>query len=92
MLYWILVITLSLFLNFSNPTPDDKDKILKNFKWKPIDKSSESLAYAHITKTLKMKVNPLGDREKFWDRTLEKYSQAAVDGVVQKIEKPRDEL
>lgn len=29
-----------------------------------------------------MKTNPLGERKKFWEQFLEKYSQIAVDGVV----------
>lgn len=29
-----------------------------------------------------MKTNPLGERKKFWEDFLEKYSQMAVDGVI----------
>lgn len=79
-------------LIFRNPTPSEKDSVLKNFKWKPIDKNSKDLAYAHIKKSIKMDVNPLGKRETFWDTTLNKYSQMAVDGVAQKVESTKDEL
>ncbi|XP_050352553.1 esterase E4-like [Nymphalis io] len=76
-----------LWANFAktrNPTPLDEDDVLKNVKWLPINKESNNdTNYLHITKTLKMKVNPLGDREKFWDNFLEKYSKLAVDGLVQ---------
>ncbi|KAL0869743.1 hypothetical protein ABMA27_005972 [Loxostege sticticalis] len=80
------------FAKTGNPTPSEKDSVLKNFKWKPIDKNSKDLAYAHIKKSIKMDVNPLGKRETFWDTTLNKYSQMAVDGVAQKVESTKDEL
>ncbi|XP_028173083.1 esterase FE4-like isoform X1 [Ostrinia furnacalis] len=80
------------FAKTGNPTPDEKDNVLKNFKWQPIDKDSTDLAYAHIKKTLNMAVNPLGKRETFWDTTLNKYLQMAVDGVAQKVDVEKDEL
>nr|QEP99757.1 carboxyl/choline esterase CCE021 [Glyphodes pyloalis] len=84
----------SNFAKTGNPTPDKNDKLLKNFTWEPVDKSSDDLAFAHITKTLKMGKNPLGKREKFWDSTLKKYSEMVVEGVVQSPEtnKPHEEL
>ncbi|XP_047536540.1 esterase E4-like [Vanessa atalanta] len=83
-----------LWANFAktrNPTPLVEDDILKDFKWLPINKESNETNYVHITKTLKMKVNPLGEREKFWDNFLAKYSELAIDGVVQDS-KIHDEL
>ncbi|XP_026491214.2 esterase E4-like [Vanessa tameamea] len=83
-----------LWANFAktrNPTPLAEDDILKDFKWLPINKESNETNYAHITNTLKMKENPLGEREKFWDNFLAKYSELAIDGVVQDSKK-HDEL
>ncbi|CAH2089351.1 unnamed protein product [Euphydryas editha] len=83
-----------LWANFArtrNPTPSEEDGILKKFKWLPINKASNNTNYLHITKTLNMEVNPLGEREKFWDDFLAKYSKLAKDGVIQD-EKKHDEL
>nr|XP_034835418.1 venom carboxylesterase-6-like [Maniola hyperantus] len=85
-----------LWANFAktgNPTPDEDDRLLKDFKWKAIEKGSDKADYLHIAKKLSMKVDPLGKREQFWDTFLAKYSQLAVDGVVQSPEKEKhDEL
>jgi hypothetical protein len=77
---------------FRNPTPNKNDDVLMSLSWLPIDKESENLRYMHITKNFRMEVNPLGHREQFWDKTLKKYSEYAVDGVAQTVEKPREEL
>ncbi|KAJ8717743.1 hypothetical protein PYW07_005673 [Mythimna separata] len=71
----------SNFAKTRNPTPSKDDKVLKGFTWKPMTKDSDS-NYLHITKLLKMKTNPLGERKKFWEEFLEKYSKMAIDGVV----------
>lgn len=80
----------SNFAKTRNPTPTKSDPILKDFVWEPIGKEDD-LKYLHITKTLRMDTNPLGDRKKFWDEFLEKYSKQAIDGVVGEAE-IRDEL
>ncbi|RVE47727.1 hypothetical protein evm_007616 [Chilo suppressalis] len=84
-----------LWTNFAktgNPTPTKSDDVLKSLVWQPIDKASDNLKYLHITKNFRMEMNPLGKREKFWDTTLKKYAEMAVDGVAQRIEKSHDEL
>ncbi|XP_041985046.1 uncharacterized protein LOC121737433 [Aricia agestis] len=73
-----------LWANFArtgNPTPED-DAVIKKFKWLPVNKGSNETNYLHITKSLRMDTNPLGEREKFWDEFLMKYSQKSVDGIV----------
>ncbi|XP_023953590.2 juvenile hormone esterase-like [Bicyclus anynana] len=75
-----------LWANFAktgNPTPSEDDSVLKGFKWTPIEKGSDKTNYLHITAKLKMEVNPLGKRKQFWEDFFAKYSQLAVDGVVQ---------
>ncbi|VVD01073.1 unnamed protein product [Leptidea sinapis] len=66
-----------------NPTQPGEDEILKNFKWLPINKDADEMNYLHITKQLKMKLNPLDDRAEFWLTFLDKYSKLAVNGLVQ---------
>ncbi|XP_030026302.2 esterase E4 [Manduca sexta] len=79
------------FAKTRNPTPDKDDGVLNGFTWEPLDKS-EDLKYLHVSKNLRMKTNPIGDRVAFWDQFLEKYSQMVVDGVVRKPEIVKDEL
>ncbi|OWR52719.1 carboxyl/choline esterase CCE021b [Danaus plexippus plexippus] len=83
-----------LWANFArtrDPTPSSGDDVLGDFKWRPIVKENNETNYLHITKSLNIKTNPLGEREKFWDRFIAKYSSLAVDGLVLKKES-RDEL
>ncbi|XP_068620373.1 esterase E4-like [Battus philenor] len=74
-----------MWTNFAkhwNPTPSVDDHILKDFIWKPLDKQRNNVNYLHITKKLVMKENPMGNRTKFWDDFIKKYSTLAIDGVV----------
>ncbi|KAF9819060.1 hypothetical protein SFRURICE_000725 [Spodoptera frugiperda] len=71
----------SNFARTGNPTPSKDDEVLKGLTWKPMGKDSET-NYLHMTKLFRMKTNPLGERKKFWEDFLEKYSQMAVDGVI----------
>ncbi|XP_059059023.1 esterase E4-like [Achroia grisella] len=80
------------FAKTSNPTPSKEDKLLKGFIWQPVAKDSDSTNYLHINKALRMKQNPLGEREQFWDQFLAKYSQMAVDGLVQSDTRVREDL
>ncbi|KAM3960291.1 esterase E4 [Aphomia sociella] len=80
------------FAKTRNPTPSTEDEILKGFIWQPMNKNSNNANYLHINKSLRMKQNPLGEREKFWNQFLEKYSQMALDGLVQSAVEPRNEL
>lgn len=76
-------LTRNVFLNNNcrNPTPE-KEELLKNLIWQPIDKDSKETDYLHIKKNPEMKKNPLGIREQFWDEFLQKYADLAVNGVV----------
>ncbi|XP_075981093.1 venom carboxylesterase-6-like [Anticarsia gemmatalis] len=80
----------SNFAKTGNPTPNKDDQVLKKISWEPFSNETD-FKYLHITKVLKMKSNPLGERRKFWQDFLEKYSQEAIDGVV-KGEESHDEL
>ncbi|XP_013137128.1 PREDICTED: carboxylesterase 5A-like [Papilio polytes] len=80
-----------LWTNFAkhrNPTPDLSDDLLKDFTWQPHNKEKNN--YLHINKKLRMKQNPMGERVKFWDDFIAKYSALAEDGVVK--DKNHDEL
>lgn len=75
-----------------NPTPHKQDYVLKDFTWEPINKTTSDVKYLHITKTLRMRTNPLGERDRFWDEFLEKYEKMAVDGVVTDRDPNHEEL
>lgn len=62
---------------------------MKNLIWEPFNESDSK--YLHITKLLKIKNKPLGDRKQFWDDLLEKYSNEAVDGVIVGDEEEEEE-
>ncbi|CAG9795647.1 unnamed protein product [Diatraea saccharalis] len=84
-----------LWTNFAktgNPTPSKNDDVLKRLSWQPIEKGNADLKYLHITKNFRMELNPLGAREKFWDETLKKYGNMAVEGVAQKVKEVHEEL
>lgn len=66
--------------------------MLNNIVWQPTSKGAEDLEYLHITKSLKMSVNPLEERGKFWDQFLKKYAEMAVDGVVGDVQLAKEEL
>nr|AQY62742.1 carboxylesterase [Pieris rapae] len=68
------------FAKYGNPTPIGNDDILKDTTWLPMDKKGDS-NYLHISKTLKMKKNPLGKRSEFWDAFLNKYREMTKDGT-----------
>ncbi|CAK1584385.1 unnamed protein product [Parnassius mnemosyne] len=78
------------FAKYRDPTPDNNDEILKDFIWQPVRKNNDNINYLHITKKLQMRVNPLGERAKFWDNFIAKYSALAKEGVVS--DKYHDEL
>ncbi|XP_028025519.1 esterase E4-like [Bombyx mandarina] len=83
-----------LWTNFAksrNPTPSKDDTVLNGLIWNPVVKEANVLNYLHITKKPRMSVDPLGDRAKFWDNFLDKYSKMAVDGIV-KAKETKDEL
>ncbi|KAJ0174244.1 hypothetical protein K1T71_010390 [Dendrolimus kikuchii] len=80
------------FFKHRNPTPHKQDYVLKDFTWEPINKNSSDVKYLHITKTLRMKNNPLGERERFWDELLERYKAMTVDGVVTGEDPNHEEL
>ncbi|XP_031765760.2 juvenile hormone esterase-like [Galleria mellonella] len=80
------------FAKTGNPTPSAEDKLLKGFIWNPVDKKDNDLNYLHINKGLRMKKNPLGEREHFWDQFLRKYSQMAINGLVQPASELREDL
>nr|ADF43486.1 carboxyl/choline esterase CCE021b [Helicoverpa armigera] len=71
----------SNFAKTRNPTPSKDVPILKGFVWKPISKEPDT-NYLHVTKLLRMKTNPFGERKKFWNDFLDKYSKMAVDGFI----------
>ncbi|CAH2042176.1 unnamed protein product, partial [Iphiclides podalirius] len=70
------------FAKYRNPSPDISDTLLKDFVWQPVNKEAGSKNYLHITKKLRMRENPLGERIKFWDDFMNKYSALAQDGLV----------
>ncbi|CAB3229013.1 unnamed protein product [Arctia plantaginis] len=82
----------SNFAKTGNPTPTEEDPVLKKFTWEPFNESESK--YLHITKLLKIKTNPLGDRKQFWDDLLRKYSNEAVDGVIvgDEVEEEEEEI
>lgn len=69
------------FSSFRNPTPE-KEQLLKNLIWQPINNDSKDIDYLLIKKNPEMKKDPLGKREQFWDEFLQKYADLAVNGVV----------
>lgn len=75
-------ITTILLCRSRNPTPDSGDTLLKNFVWEPVRNETEGVNYLHITRKLRMEENPLGERKKFWDDFISKYSALAQDGLV----------
>ncbi|XP_049876599.1 esterase E4-like [Pectinophora gossypiella] len=75
------------FVKTGNPTPGSGDSVLKDINWRPMAEDDQNANYLHITKTFKMKTNPLGKRANFWDEFLDKYSKITIDGVVPDVVK-----
>ncbi|XP_013187500.2 esterase E4 [Amyelois transitella] len=82
------------FAKIGDPTPKRKiqDNVLKDFIWQPVRKDTGRLNYLHINKKLKMKEDPLGIREDFWNIFLEKYSRMADNDGIVKYNVARDEF
>ncbi|GAB0090569.1 Carboxylic ester hydrolase [Sergentomyia squamirostris] len=73
----------SMWTNFAKygvPTPMGNHDADFRMTWKPIlQKSGNDLPYLDITDQLEMKMNPEGDRLKFWDDLYNKYNSNDIN-------------